>query len=65
MNDLKTIDNKKCNNDFEEFLDFHNKEIERLESKDNISSTGIKKRKSLSSRLNVDDSGQYTILNLI
>lgn len=43
MNDLKTIDDEKCNNDFERFLEFHNKEIERLKSKDNLSSIGVKK----------------------
>lgn len=45
MSDLKTIDNKKCNNDFEKFLEFHNKEIKRLESKNNLSSIGVKKVK--------------------
>ena len=65
MNDLKTIDNEKCNNDFEKFLEFHNKEIKRLESKDNLSSIGVKKIKPQLPTFNVDNNGQYTMFNLI
>ena len=41
MNDLKTIDDKKCKNDFEKFLEFHQKEIEILKTKYNLSSIGL------------------------
>ena len=65
MNDLKTIDDEKCNNDFERFLEFHNKEIKKLESKDNLSSIGVKKIKPQLPTFNVDSNGQYTMFNLI
>lgn len=65
MNDLKTISDEKCKNDFEKFLKFHQKEIKILETKDNLSSIGIKKRKPLISTFKDDNSGQYTMFNLI
>ena len=39
--DLKTINNDKCINNFEIFLEFHNKEIKRLQGLNNLSSMGI------------------------
>lgn len=39
--DLKTIDNEKCNEDFKKFLYFHDEEIEKLKSKNNLSSMGF------------------------
>ena len=39
--DLETIDNDKCIRDFDNFLKFHNKEIERLQGLNNLSSIGI------------------------
>ena len=39
--DLKTIDNELCNKKFDKFLDNHNKEIERLQGLNNLSSMGI------------------------
>lgn len=39
--DLETIDNSKCIKDFEKFLKFHDKEIERLKTFKNLSSIGI------------------------
>ena len=65
LNDLKTIDNKKCTNDFDKFLKLHEKEIEILKSKDNLSSIGIKKKQPLASRFKADANGQYTMFNLI
>lgn len=38
---LESIDNEKCNEQFEEFLINHNKEIERLQGFKNLSSIGI------------------------
>ena len=39
--DLKTINNDKCINNFEIFLEFHDKEIKRLQGLNNLSSIGI------------------------
>ena len=39
--DLKSINNKQCSNDFDKFLKMHNKEILRLEVMSNLSSMGI------------------------
>lgn len=41
--DLESIDNDKCSKDFGKFLKLHDKEIERLSSRDNLSSMGVKK----------------------
>jgi hypothetical protein len=38
--DLKTIDNNKCTKDFDKFLELYNKEIERLQGLNNLSSVG-------------------------
>jgi hypothetical protein len=40
-NDLKTINNDKCNETFENFLELHNKEVKRLMEKKNLSSIAI------------------------
>ena len=40
-NDLETINNDKCIEGFEKFLGMHNKEIERLQGLNNLSSMGI------------------------
>lgn len=39
--DLKTINNELCNKDFDNFINLHNQEIRRLQSKQNLSSMGI------------------------
>ena len=39
--DLKTINNDKCNNRFDNFLQLHNKEVERLTGNKNLSSIAI------------------------
>lgn len=39
--DLKSIDNDSCIKDFDKFLEFHNKEILRLQGLKNLSSIGI------------------------
>jgi len=39
--DLKTFDLEKCNSRFENFLDLHDKEVERLSYKKNLSCIGI------------------------
>lgn len=39
--DLETINNDKCNEGFENFLEMHNKEILRLQGLNNLSSIGI------------------------
>ena len=39
--DLKTINNDKCNETFENFLMLHNKEVERLKGNNNLSSIAI------------------------
>ena len=39
--DLKTIDNDKCNETFENFYNLHNKEVDRLKGNKNISSIAI------------------------
>jgi hypothetical protein len=39
--DLKSIDNAKCSNDFDKFLEMHNKEILRLQGMKNLSSMGV------------------------
>ena len=62
--DLETIDNDKCIIEFENFLYNHNKEIEGLRGKDNLSSMGVKKKKPLSNTVIISDNGQY-MFNLI
>lgn len=39
--DLKTIDNNKCNETFENFYNLHNKEVDRLKGNKNLSSIAI------------------------
>ena len=39
--DLKTINNDKCIEGFEKFLEYHNIEIERLQGLNNVSSIGV------------------------
>jgi hypothetical protein len=39
--DLKTIDNEMCVQNFEKFLKMHNKEIDRLSVLKNLSSIGV------------------------
>ncbi|HEY5561169.1 MAG TPA: transposase [Clostridiaceae bacterium] len=39
--DLKSVNNEKCSNDFDKFLEMHNKEILRLEVMSNLSSMGV------------------------
>ena len=39
--DLKTINNDKCNNRFNNFLELHNKEVIRLTGNKNLSSIAI------------------------
>ena len=39
--DLKSIDNAQCGNDFDKFLEMHNKEILRLQGMKNLSSMGV------------------------
>lgn len=39
--DLETIDNDKCIIDFDDFLKLHDREIERLQGLNNLSSMGI------------------------
>lgn len=41
QDDLKTINNEQCENDFNKFIVLHNKEITRLQELDNLSSIGI------------------------
>lgn len=39
--DLKTVNNELCNEDFDNFIKLHNVEIQRLQGKQNLSSMGI------------------------
>ena len=39
--DLKTINNDKCNETFENFYNLHNKEVDRLKGNKNLSSIAI------------------------
>jgi hypothetical protein len=41
MDDLKTIDVEKCTKSFDDFLVFHDREVERLKPLKNVSSMGI------------------------
>lgn len=46
MDDLNTIDVEKCTNSFDDFLVFHDREVERLKDLKNVSSMGINDRVS-------------------